>query len=130
MLPPPLASPSTAGSGISPEAWIVAALAVIGLLMAAARRRKTLGGALIILTLWMGFEAGAHSVHHLGQPTQESRCAIAAATAHSSAIPSEAHACVAVLLAQAGIAGDLEPAVQTHELSATHDGRAPPRLSR
>jgi len=129
MLPAPLANPSTAGSGVGPEAWIVAALAVAALLVAAACRRKTLGAALIALTLWMGFEAGAHSVHHLGQPSGESRCAVASVTAHGTAIPSEVHACVAVLLRRTGIARDTESAGQGHGLPATHEGRAPPHLA-
>lgn len=129
-LPAPIAVPTTTGLDVPSDPWTLAAIAAIALLIAAARRRKTLGTALIVLTLWMGLEAGAHSVHHLGQPSEKSQCAVASVTAHSSAIPSEAHACVAVLLAQTGIARDLEPAAQAHELTATHEGRAPPRLSR
>jgi hypothetical protein len=128
-LPAPIETPATTGLDVSPDAWIVAAFAAIALLIAAAHRRKTLGAALIAMTLWMGFEAGAHSVHHLGQPSEEGRCAVASVTAHSSAIPSVAHACVAVLLAQTGIARDLEPAAQGHGLAAPHEGRAPPRLA-
>jgi len=130
MLPAPPANLSTAGFDLSHAAWSVAGLAAIALLIVTARRRKTLGAALIVLTLWMGFEAGAHSVHHLGQPSGKSQCAVAAVTAHSSAIQSEAYACVMVLLAQTGMARDLEPAVQARDLAAAHEGRAPPRLSR
>jgi hypothetical protein len=128
-LPAPIVAPTTTGLSVPPDAWTLAAFATIALLIAAARRRKTLGAALIILTLWMGFAAGAHSVHHLGQSAEKSQCAVAAVTAHCSAIPSEAHPWVAVLLARAGIAGDLEPTVRAHEIAATHEGRAPPHLS-
>jgi hypothetical protein len=128
-LPVPISVPARTALDAPLDAWTMAALATIALLIAAARRRKSLGGALIVLTLWMGFEAGAHSVHHLGQPTQESRCAVASITAHGSAIPSEANVCVGIVLAQTRIASDLEPAAQGPEAAATHEGRAPPRLT-
>ena len=129
ILPAPFPNPSTDGFDVSHGVWIVAALAAVALLVAAACRRKTLGAALIALTLWMGFEAGAHSVHHLWQPSEESRCAVASVTAHGTAIPSEVHACVAVLLGQTGIARDTEPGTRGRGLPATHEGRAPPRLA-
>jgi hypothetical protein len=128
-LPAPITAPTTIAPDVPLDAWTLAAFATIAILIAAARRRKSLGGALIVLTLWMGFEAGAHSVHHLGQPTQESRCAVASITAHGSAIPSEANVCVGIVLAQTRIASDLEPAAQGPEAAATHEGRAPPRLT-
>ncbi len=125
----PIETPATTSLDVPPDAWIAAAFAAIALFFAAARRRKTLGAALVVLTLWMGFEAGFHSVHHLGAPTQESRCAVASVTVHGSAIASEANVCVGPLLAQTGIARDLEPPVRGPESGATHEGRAPPRLA-
>lgn len=129
VLPAPLANPSTGGSSVGSEAWIVAALAAVPLLAGAMCRRKTLGVALIVLTLWMGFEAGAHTVHHLGQPSEESRCAIAAVTAHGTAIPSEVQACVGIVVGQARIAIGADPAVKGRGIRPTHEGRAPPHLA-
>jgi hypothetical protein len=127
--PPPLATPATPGLAAGPDPWAVAAVAAIALVILAARRRKSLGAALVVLTLWVASQAAVHSVHHLGQPSDEGRCAVASTTAHGSAIPSEIGACAGTIVAQAGIARDLEPAVQPLGPAPTHEGRAPPRLS-
>jgi hypothetical protein len=120
----PPASPVASHDGQSSAS--LCALALIALLTAAAPGRTTRRGALIALTLWMGFQAGAHSVHHLGQPTDEARCAIAS---HASQGPG--------LVPDTSQSADiLWPATWTdlHQVRAAlrsgpetpHDGRAPP----
>ena len=128
-LPAPIAPPTATGPDVLTVVLTAAAFAAIALAMAQARRRTMLGAALIVLTLWMGFEASAHSVHHLGQPSEESRCAVASVTAHSAAIPSDVNVCASLLLPQITIAGGLEPRAHGNGLPAAHEGRAPPRLS-
>jgi hypothetical protein len=105
-------------------------LAAVALVIPSARRRRPLGVTLTVLTLWMAFEAGAHSVHHLGQPSEEGRCAVASTTADGSVIPSVLGACVGNIPGQTSTASDFEPATHGHGLVATYEGRAPPRLSR
>ena len=125
----PLTGSSAPGLGSSHAAWIMAAVAAAAILFTAARGRRALGTALVALTLWIGFQAAAHSVHHLGQASDEARCAVASVTAQTSAIPTEAQASAAILLTQAAIARDFDAAAHRGALPATHEGRAPPRLA-
>ena len=63
----PLASASAVGFVSSYATGGMAALAAAALLFTALRGRKALGTSLVALTLWIGFQAAVHSVHHLGQ---------------------------------------------------------------
>jgi len=125
----PLSSTSAVGFVSSYAAGGMAALAAAALLCTALRGRKALGAALVALTLWFGFQAAVHSVHHLGQPSAETRCTVASNAAHASAIPAEAYVSVSLLLAHTTLALDLDAAARPGGLLATHEGRAPPRLA-
>jgi hypothetical protein len=125
----PLASTSAVGFVSSYAAGGMAALAVTAQLFTALRGRKALGTALVALTFWFGFQAAAHSVHHLGQPSEEARCAVASSAAQTSAIPTEAHVSFSLFLAQTGLVLDFDAAAHPGGLPATHEGRAPPRLA-
>ena len=125
----PLASTSAVGFVSSYATGGMAALAAAALLFTVLRGRKALGTVLVALTLWIGFEAAEHSVHHLGQPSAETRCPVASNAAHVSAIPTEAYASVSLLLAHTTLALDFDAAARPGGLPATHEGRAPPRLA-
>ena len=125
----PLASTFAAGFVSSYATGGMAALAAAALLFTALRGRKALGTALVALTLWFGFQAAVHSVHHLGQPSAETRCAVASNAAHVSAVPTEAYVSVSLFPAYTTLALDLDAGVLPGGLPATHEGRAPPRLA-
>lgn len=62
---------------------LVAAVAIAGVLVAP--RRRVVALACVTLLTVIAFEAGLHSVHHIGdQP--DSSCVIASASAHTSAL--------------------------------------------
>ena len=74
--------PGGAGGGL-----LLAALAAgIGLGL---RRPRRLAAGLVILVLVLAFEAGLHSVHHVGDPHQAAACAVGVATAHLAGSPVE-----------------------------------------
>jgi hypothetical protein len=77
------APPDAAVPG-SPEPATVA-IALLGAAVAlgiAARHRRALALALILIGGLLAFEGGVHSVHHLDSPRDMSRCAVAAAAVH------------------------------------------------
>jgi hypothetical protein len=125
----PLASSPAVGFIAGHTVGAMAALAAAALLLTAQRGRKGLGTALIALTLWLGFQAAVHSVHHLGQPFTEARCPVASSATHGAATLTEASASVSLLLAHATLALDPDAAASPRRLPATHEGRAPPRLT-
>lgn len=128
-LPPAPLTTGPAGLDASQVAWSLAVLAAAALLIGAVRGRRTGRVVLVALVLWMGFEAAAHAVHHLGQPAEEARCAIASVNAHGSGIPSETHPSVSLLVPEARMASDLELPAHGHGLPVTHEGRAPPHFA-
>lgn len=68
----------------SPEEATVA-IVLLGAVVAmgiAARHRRLLALALILIAGLLAFEGGVHSVHHLDSPGDMSRCAVAVAAAH------------------------------------------------
>jgi hypothetical protein len=123
---PPLTSSVASPHNVSPAVWILCALAATALLIAAGFGRRSRRIALIALTLWMGFQAGTHAVHHLGQPADEARCAVASFVSHGSVITADTSVLGKVLLPEAWITLDHAPTLHRCGLPATHDGRAPP----
>lgn len=125
----PLASSAAVGFVLSHASVGLVALAAAALLVAALCDRKALGTALVALTFWITFQGAVHSVHHLGHPSDEARCVVASSAAQTSAIPTEVHASVSNLPMQATLALDFAVAAHRGGLPATHEGRAPPRLT-
>ena len=79
--PAPGPSRADAAPG-SPATVAVALLASVAALVLGARHRRTLALALVLIAGLLAFEAGVHSVHHLGSARDMSQCAMAAAAAH------------------------------------------------
>lgn len=102
------------------------ALAVIALLIAVPPGRTTRRVALIALTLWMEFQAGAHSVHHLGQPTDEARCAIASHASQGSGLVPDTSQSADILLPVTWTTFHQTRTVLRSGPETPHDERAPP----
>lgn len=126
---PPLASASAVGFASSHAAAGAVVLVVAALLFTAIRGRKALGTALVALALWSSFQVATHSVHHLGQPSEAARCAVASSAAQASAILAARDDSVSILLVHIALALGLDAVPHPCGLLSTHEGRAPPRLA-
>jgi hypothetical protein len=125
--PAPVVAESSAAFVAAPESSlpVTALLVLAGLLgAAAARPRRALVTALVLVLAVLTFEAGVHSVHHLGDA--QPACAIAAVSAHLSGIsvdPPDAR----VLAADTGDRLALPPPAPVRATSlAPHESRGPP----
>jgi hypothetical protein len=113
----------TAASPSMDGLWtLVSAIAVATVLIA--RRRRAVAVAGIMLLLLVAFEAGVHSVHHLGDKP-DGQCVVASASVHTGGVtveqitferPAETTAAVAVM----------PPASPALRPAAPDLGRAPP----
>ena len=119
-------------TSVGPSAVLLAAivLGAIGITLgvASARRhpRRVLVLVLGLLLAIFVFEDGLHSVHHGFDPKQSSECAIAAASAHLSAVSIDGVVEAAVVLIAAAPAVEADPAAPPTRLLEPHQGRAPP----
>lgn len=120
------ATPSLTGRGAatSPAPWIALALALLALI--AWRPRRAVATALLVLLSVAAFQAGFHSVHHLDQQKDATRCPLAAAAAHLAGITVSLAAGDVPLIAASPIVlpGD-RPAGRSTALRPDA-GRAPP----
>lgn len=122
----PAAALSVAGSRAeaSPAPWIALALALLALV--AWRPRRTVATALLVLLSVAAFQAGFHSVHHLDQQKDATRCPLAAAAAHLAGVTgSPAAGEVPVVAASPIVLPADRPAVCSTVLRPDA-GRAPP----
>ena len=111
------AAPSREGFGT-----LVAAMAAAIILIA--RRRRTVAVACTALLLFLAFESGVHSVHHLtDQP--DSQCVVASASTHTGGVAVDTIAFAPPAETQAGIAVTLATP-PTSRPAAPDLGRAPP----
>jgi hypothetical protein len=90
------------------------------------RRPRRLAAGLVILLLVLAFEAGLHSVHHVGYPHQAGACAIGVATAHLAGSPVEVVTVDPVAVPLLHIALAAAPVQVALHRPAPHEGRAPP----
>jgi hypothetical protein len=111
------AAPSTAGLGTLLATVAVAALAV-------ARHRRAVALAGVALLMLIAFEAGLHSVHHIGDHL-DSSCLIASASAHTGAltVDSVAFERPTEIVAPVTVSSCTQTTVRS---SAPDLGRAPP----
>lgn len=118
-----LAAGAPAASVLSP--WIVAALLGAGAAGFALgpRRAVALGTALLLAGL--AFDAGLHSVHHLGDEVGEAACLVASAAA-INAVAAEAPDAQTPVLVPTGRIAPLSELALDRRLSADRPVRAPP----
>jgi hypothetical protein len=106
------------------DGLLLAALAAgIGL---ALRRPRRLAAGLVILLLVLAFEAGLHSVHHVGDADHAAACAVGVATAHLAGNPVEVVTIDPIAAPSLDTALPAPPAPVTLHRPAPHEGRAPP----
>ena len=102
-------------------AWLVVAL--VGL--AAPRRRRFVAWVFVAALVGLAFEAGVHSVHHLGDEAGASRCSVASASTHLFGTPEDGPA-----VGLPVVVADATPSFQTVPVSSPpfrpDAGRAPP----
>ena len=109
--------------------WVFLAAAALLALAVGWRPRRVLALAVVATLAILAFEVGLHSTHHLAQPEDAARCAVAAASAKLS-----------VDLGDPGLDIPYAPTVATPVVTpaaptvvariiAPHAGRAPPFLS-
>ena len=107
---------------------VVALLVLAGLLgAAAARPRRALVTALVLVLAVLTFEAGVHSVHHLGDA--QPACAIAAVSAHLSGISVDPPDASALVTDTSGRLAFPPPAPVRATSLAPHESRGPPTSS-
>jgi hypothetical protein len=125
----PVSSPTVAALGAGHHVQGHTALALVALLAAVACFGRMRRVGLAALTLWMVFQTGAHSAHHLGQPAEKAQCVVASVTAHATAIAADAPAIAALTVPDATSAPDPDPLAYRHAPRVPHEGRAPPILA-
>ena len=109
--------------------WILLGAAALLALAVGRRPPRVLAIALVAMLAILVFETGLHSTHHLAQPEDAARCAVATATAKLSvdlADPTLEVSCapgvVTAVVAPA-------PPIVVARIVTPHAGRAPPFLS-
>jgi hypothetical protein len=107
-----------------PGAVLLIALAVAA---AAARRpRRALARILVLGALCFAFENGVHAVHHLNDPDQDAKCAIASASAQvAGTLVDGAPTGPVALSSSERLVVEHRPDHEDHSRAA-HQGRAPP----
>jgi MYXO-CTERM domain-containing protein len=103
-------------------------LALVALLMLAFRSRRTIAALLVAWLAMFAFEAGVHSVHHLGDQNEEARCVVASGSSNLSGAVGEPVTLVATA-APGGPAVPFEPAALPGRFIRPDQGRAPPLLA-
>lgn len=123
---PPMAAPAGPPDSPGVPAWVVAGGVLLGLTLARRRPRRALVLALILLLTIFVFENALHSVHHGFDANQYDECAIAAASAHLSAVSVDSIGLASLVLAVIGEAADTRPTVVPTRFLSPDQGRAPP----
>jgi hypothetical protein len=116
----PHASPETAAPGL------LLLLASIAMLAACTKPRRVLVGLLAFGLVLFSAEAAVHSVHHLGDREEASRCDVATIAGQLAAVPADAVIFDLALIA-VGSAPPVEPpAPARRPLYSPNRGRSPP----
>jgi fumarate reductase subunit D len=123
-------APAAAPAPVGASSVLIAAIALgaIGLGIEGMRRhpRRALVLVLGLLLAVFAFEDGLHSVHHGLDDKQYGKCAIAAASAHLSAVSVDGVLEMAAALVPSGPTAASDPASLPARLIEPHQGRAPP----
>jgi hypothetical protein len=112
-----------AGGPTAAGLWTVLAAVVLAA-TAIARRRRAVAVVFVALLMLIAFEAGLHSVHHIGDHGDAS-CVIASASAHAGALVVERVAFERPAHVTTAVVGDIDTAT-TARVSSPDLGRAPP----
>ena len=109
--------------------WILLAATALLALAVGWRPRRVVALALVATLAILAFEVGLHSTHHLAQPEDAARCAVAAASAKLSVDlgdPSLDIPCAPAVVTPVVVPA---PAIAVARIIASDAGRAPPFLS-
>jgi len=106
--------------------WIAAGLFLLAGLVLRRRSRRTLVLCLVLLLTLFAFENALHSVHHGLDPKQADACAIAAASAHLSAVAVDTIVETSIVLVAVGRAADPDLSTLPARWLGPDQGRAPP----
>jgi len=109
--------------------WVLLAAATLLALAVGWRPRRVLALAVVATLAVLAFEVGLHSTHHLAQPEEAARCAVAAASAKLSVDlgdPALGIPCAPIVATP--VVTPAAPIVVAR-IIAPHAGRAPPFLS-
>jgi hypothetical protein len=118
----------TAARGSS-SSFTIAALAALLLLVSALRGRRMLAATLVLMAVVLSFEAGLHSVHHLGDSDRSAACAVASASAHLNGVSVQPPDAEPRAPAAAERVTHLASTPRCSFVIAPHEGRGPPALT-
>jgi hypothetical protein len=120
-------APGVGGARTNPPIPWAPLLILAALLVPVARSRRTVAGLLIALLAIFAFEAGLHSVHHLGDEAEEARCIVAAGTPNLIGAVGEP-VTFGSIEEPGEVALRLEPNTLPQRVLHPYQGRAPPFL--
>jgi hypothetical protein len=112
----------------SPTVPLMALLVLAASLMLAFRSRRAVVGLLIPLLAMFAFEAGVHSVHHIGDEDGAAPCVVASASSNLSGLVAERMALVAPAETD-DVTPPLQPSTLAQRFALPDQGRAPPFLA-
>jgi len=118
----------TAAKGSS-SSLTIAGLAALLLVFSARRGRRMLAATLVVMVFVLSFEAGLHSVHHLGDSDRSGACVVASASAHLSGVSVQPPDAEPRVPASAERVTHLAPTPRCSFVIAPHEGRGPPAPS-
>jgi hypothetical protein len=126
--PAPAVATSADAAGLTPglTPWIAAGALVLTGVALRRRPRRILVLCLVLLLTLFAFENALHSVHHGVDPKQADACAIAAASAHLSAVAVDAIVETSIVLVDAGHAAEPDLSTLPARWHGPDQGRAPP----
>jgi hypothetical protein len=108
---------------------MIAALAAFLLLVSALRGRRMLAATLVFMAVVLSFEAGLHSVHHLGDSDRSDACAVASASAHLTGVSVQPPDVEPRAPAAAEHVAHLASTPRRSRAIVPHEGRGPPVLA-
>src|SRR5262245_16924323 len=118
-----------AATRIYPETtgfWLLLLVASFGILGARAGPRRIVAGLLVVGLAPFSVEAAVHSVHHLGDRKEASRCDVATIAGQLSAVPADAVVFDLALIVVGSAPPADPPAPGRRLLFSPNRGRAPP----
>ena len=118
----------TAAKGSS-SSLTIAGLAALLLVFSARRGRRMLAATLVLMVVVLSFEAGLHSVHHLGDSDRSGACVVASASAHLSGVSVQPPDAEPRVPASAERVTHLAPTPRCSFVIAPHEGRGSPAPS-
>lgn len=111
----------------SPTVPLIPLLVLAASLIPAFRSRRAVAGLLMVLLAMFAFEAGVHSVHHIGDQDEAARCVVASASSSLSGAIADPGTLVAPA-ATDDVAPPLELGTLPQRFALPDQGRAPPFL--